>query len=220
MRLVQWGFSAAFHDLNAQGIFEVAGVSLAIVVVVGLSFWLSAILWRSLGVGFRNASRFLVSRLPALLATTLFIASVAASLLQLGPTASVPAVVSTAVQRTPAEPSQPQFASEPPQALSFQGEGWFIPHDRLTYDKVVQKEAAQRCQDRGKDWALGDRRDFEDLGGELLKAGHRGSFWTASRRPNENLDFFLEPDGSSHFRWALSANDTKRIVLCVRAAAL
>ena len=211
-----------FRDLNAQGLLPVVGASIYIVVVIGLCFWLAGRIWRWVGVEVRDRGRYLVSNMWSLL-TTAFVTG-----------AAVVSLVFPEANRLPAPPP-PQAAVSPPARAAggpasherpmsqrvFAGSDWRILHgaDRR-YATARVGQAAARCRQLGLDWALADRADFEALEADLKAAGHVGSFWTASKRSNANLDYFLDADGSSRFRWALSAIDVERIVLCVSAASV
>lgn len=213
-----------FHDLNVTGLLPTVGAFIKIAVVVGFSFWVAGRIWRAIGLANRDRCRFVVSNLWSLAATGIFVFSLVVSILfpEFGERPSAPPSESPVVPATPApEPMAPLSHALPQQERVFAGTGWQILHnDDSSYTTVIVKEAAARCALLGGFWILADRPDFVGLEPELREGGHVGSFWTASRKPNSNLDYFLDADGSSRFRWALSANDTERIVLCVMAISI
>lgn len=212
-----------FHDLNVTGLLPTVAFCIKFVVVVGLCFWIAGRIWRAIGVANRDRCRFVVANMWSLAATGILVLSIVLHLLypdlRETPVASQPE--SRAVAAAEPEPVVPSSHELPPYERTFTGRGWqILRNDDSSYRTALVKEAAERCSELGENWILADRPDFEGLEPELREGGHVGSFWTASRKPNSNLDYFLEADGSSRFRWALSANDSERIVLCVLAISI
>lgn len=211
-----------FHDLNVTGLLPTIAFCIKFVVVVGLCFWLAGRVWRAIGLANRDRCRFVVTNMWSLAATGILVISAVLYVLDPGlrEPPSAPPPESPAVAAAEPESSPPGHKL-PPHERIFTGRGWQILHNvDSSYRTALVKEAAERCGELGENWMLADRPDFEGLEPELREGGHVGSFWTASRKPNSNLDYFLEADGSSQFRWALSANDSERIVLCVMAIAI
>jgi len=211
-----------FHDLNVTGLLPTVAFCIKFVVVVGLCFWIAGRVWRLIGVANRDRCRFVVTNMWSLAATGILVLSAVLYVLDPGPRepASGPPSESPAVATAEPEPIPPGHEL-PPHERIFAGRGWKILHNvDSSYRTALVKEAAEHCSELGENWILADRPDFEGLEPELKEGGHVGSFWTASRKPNSNLDYFLEADGSSRFRWALSANDSERIVLCVMAISI
>ena len=213
---------ALFHDLNVTGLLPVVLFCVQFLIVVGVSFWVAGRIWRIIGEANRDRCRFLVTNMWSLAASAILVTSAVLYLFFPGaakpppaPPAETPPVV---VAETPAEPPGHEL---PARQRVFAGRGWqILRNDDSSYRTALVKEAPDRCAELGEHWILADRPDFEGIESELIEGGHVGSFWTASRRPNSNLDYFLDADGGSRFRWALSANDSERIVLCVEAVSI
>ena len=212
-----------FHDLNVTGLLPTVAFCIKFVVVVGLCFWISGRIWRVIGLANRDRCRFIVTNMWTLATTGILVLS--AILYVLNPDAeqppAPPSAAPTAVTAAPPEPIVPPSHELPAGERVFEGRGWMIlRNEDSSYRTALVKEAPKQCSELGEHWVLADRPDFEGLEPELREGGHVGSFWTASRKTNSNLDYFLNADGSSRFRWALSGNDTERIVLCVMAVSI
>lgn len=215
-----------FRDLNVTGLIPVVKFCIYFVLVIGVCFWVASRIWQLAGIRVRNAFRFLVRNMWTLAATTLVAVSAILSLLfpELNDRKQTPITppAETPVAEAPeAAPMQSPGHVLPQEQRIFAGQGWQILHNKdLSYAAVPVELAPGRCARRGADWILADRRDFDDLGDELKSGGHVGSFWTASATSNTNLNYFLEADGSSRFRWASSGKNSERLVLCVLAASI
>jgi len=216
-----------YHDLNVTGLLPTVAFCIKFVVIVLLCFWIAGRIWRAIGLANRNRCRFVVNNMWSLAATGILVLSAVLHVLYPDPGEPPPTPASAPPSEQPAvpvvapEPVTPPSHELPPQKRVFEGHGWQILHDAdSSYRTALVKEAAARCNDLGENWQLADRPDFSGLEPELIEGGHVGSFWTASRKPNSNLDYFLNADGTSRFRWALSSNDTERIVLCVMAISI
>lgn len=215
-----------FRDLNVTGLIPVVKFCIYFVLVIGVCFWISGRIWRLAGIRVRDAFRFLVRNMWTLAVTTLVAVSAILSLLFPELNDEKQAPITSPAETPVTEVTEAAHVQSPGHVLPqhqriFAGQGWQILHNKdLSYTKVPVDLAPGRCARRGADWILADRRDFEELEDELKSGGHVGTFWTASRKPNSNLDYFLEADGSSRFRWALSGNDSERIVLCILAVSI
>ncbi len=64
-----------FHDLNVVGLFSVIGLCIKVVIVIGLSFWITGVVWRSVGLTIRNGIRYVVSNIWLLVATSMLATS-------------------------------------------------------------------------------------------------------------------------------------------------
>ena len=217
------GLLILFYALNATGLLPTIAACIKIVIIIGLSFWAAGRIWRAIGLANRDRIRFVVTNMWSLAATGIVLLSMVLSIFnpEFGKSseASLP-LTNPVVTAAPEKVAAPSHQRRPNERV-FRGRGWQIPHNAdASYKKALVNEAAALCGELGDKWILADRPDFDDLEAELIDGGHVGSFWTASSKPNSNLDYFLNADGSSEFRWALSANDTRRIVLCVMAIAI
>lgn len=215
-----------FHDLDVTGLFPVIGACLKMLVIVGLCFWSAGRIWRAIGPANRDRCRYVVSNMWSLALTAMLVASVIGQLFfpALLPTPQEASSQTKNAATTP--PSEFVTAKTLTQVLPvtervYSGSGWRILHDeKLAYDTSLVKEAPGRCGALGENWVLAHPTDFEELEPVLRQSGHVGSFWTASNKPNSNLDFFLDADGGTRYRWANSGTDTERIVLCVFAVSI
>lgn len=215
-----------YHDLNVTGLLPTVGVCIQIVVVIGLCFWVAGRVWRAIGLANRDRCRYLVRNMWALAATGILVLSVIIRIffpeleesLRAPPAESTAAVPTTTAAPEPVPPPSHELLQRD---RVFAGRGWqILKNDDSSYRKALVKEAREHCGLLGEAWILADRPDFRGLEPELREGGHVGSFWTASRKPNSNLDYHLNADGSSEFRWALSGSKTERIVLCVMAVSI
>lgn len=212
-----------YHDLNVTGLLPTVAFCIKFVVIGLLCFWIAGRIWRAIGLSNRDRCRFVVNNMWSLAATGILVLSAVLHILypDLGQPPPVPASPPEQPAVIAPEPVAPPSHELPPHDRVFAGRGWQILHDKdSNYRTALVKEAAGRCAELGENWQLADRPDFSGLESELIEGGHVGSFWTASRKPNSSLDFYLDADGTSQFRWALSSNDTERIVLCVMAISI
>ena len=213
-----------FHDLNVVGLFPVIALCIKVVIVIGLSFWITGVVWRGVGVTVRNGIRYIVRNLWSLAATGMLAAG-AVVYLFFPETPEVPAAQAAAPKKQPESivveapiPIERPRHELPQNRRAFAGDGWQILHnDDFSYATAPAKEAVGQCEALGEDWLLADRPDFEGLEPELKQGGHVGSFWTASARPKTSLEYALNDEGDSRYQWALSGENAERIVLCVIA---
>lgn len=217
-----------FHDLNVSGLLPVLGFLLKFIFTVGLCFWIAGKLWRSIGLANRDRCRFVVGNFWILAVSTLIIVGTVLNFFrpefgkgsESRPTQglSSPGVEPPQLKANPApKPSHVRPMAE----RVFVGQGWHILHNQNPdYETEIVKEANNRCAQLGDGWLLADDQDFEELEAELKHAGHVGSFWTATKQTNSNLDYFINADGYTEFRWANSGVEARRIVLCVFAVAI
>lgn len=211
-----------FHDLNVVGLIPVVVFCIKFVLIIAVCFWIAGKLWIAVGLTARDKSRYVVRNFWALAGIAMVVASIVVSVFfpdlkkkDPGTQASALAIEATEVVQVD-EFVESQSHEQPPLDRVFEGRGWRILRNAdFSYATALIKKAPGRCEALGDHWILADQRDFVDLEEELKEGGHVGSFWTASGKPNSNLDYFLTEDGSSRFRWALSGKDSKRIVLCV-----
>lgn len=218
--------SVLFYDLNVSGLIPVVGFCIKFVLIIAVCFWSARKLWISAGLAAREKARYVVRNIWALASTVMVVASIVVSVFlpdfatrESDAQSPAPAVEIAEVVQSD-EITQPQRRIRLPPDRVFAGRDWRILRNAdFSYATALLKEAPARCEVLGENWLLADRPDFEALENELQEGGHVGSFWTASGKPNSNLDYFLNEDGSTQFRWALSGTDSERIVLCVMALA-
>jgi len=211
-----------FRDLNVIGLIPVVFFCIKFVLIIAVCFWIAGKIWIAIGLAARDQIRYVVNNFWALVGTAIIVASIVVSVFFPGVANKSPDTQATAVIAEATDVVQvdeivaPQSHEQAPPDKIFEGRGWRILRNTdFSYATALVKEAPGRCEAIGEHWILADQPDFVDLEQELKEGGHVGSFWTASKIPNSNLDYFLNEDGSWRFRWALSGNDTERIVLCV-----
>ncbi len=188
------------RDMNATGLAAVLYI-IYILVVIGLSFWAAAWLWRAIGLEARNTARYVVTNMWSLLAASLFVVSLVGS------------IFLPELTRKPASPEKAQRVG------AYSGEGWEILTNLEGSDYVPYTihHAHSMCRDKGGDWYLADKLDFDLLSDALIAAGHRRDFWAADRKDNSYLYYRLT-DTEAEPVWSLSPRDHLRAVLCVDRA--
>lgn len=210
------------RNYEATGLRAVLAI-IYFVVIVGLCFWATGVLWRMIGLRARNVMRYLIGNMWTLYFTAIAVIGTIASLFfphlipekeSERPAAAkqAPAVVLTPNDATPEVPDE--APAHVPRI--FAGEGWRILTDERAMDYVPETIATAhaKCRARGTPWYLAEEKDLEIVGEELVAGGHTGSFWAADRRGNSSLHYDIV-GGQAEFAWDLAAEDHTRNVLCV-----